>query len=146
MLTFRAATLDDVAVLLRMESELFALPYGQGDLEYFIQEKHANVVVLERDTEIIGFFIVLLLFEEAQIAQLAVRSNYQNQGYGKMLLQEIIELAKNAGCEKLTLEVRVSNKKAIELYQKQGFGKLAFRKDYYQKPQEDGLVLRRGLL
>ena len=147
MATIRKAEINDVAELLVLENELFSPPYKEEDLLYFIQEpNYARVAVLSKKAEIIGFYIILIMFEEAQIVQLAIKQAYQRLGYAKQLLQDIIARAKEQGCEKLTLEVRVSNEKAWGLYQQFGFKPLAMRKDYYVQPQEDAVILGRNLL
>ncbi len=147
MAIIRNAELSDVAELLNLENELFSPAYKAEDLVYFIENKDlAQVAVLVENREIIGFYIIVLLFEEAQIVQLAIKKAYQGLAYAKVLLQDIMGFTKEQGCEKLTLEVRVSNCKAQRLYQQFGFKQWAVRKDYYVAPQEDALLLGRNLL
>ena len=147
MVAIRKAEYSDVEILREMEEELFHPPYQKTDLEYFIGENSfTRALILQDEKEVVGFGLLWLLFEQAEIVQIGIRKKYQSQGYGKKLLEYMLALARRAGCENVTLEVRVSNNKARDFYHKFGFIQLATRANYYQQPAEDALLLGRGLL
>ncbi|MGK7887530.1 MAG: ribosomal protein S18-alanine N-acetyltransferase, partial [Crocosphaera sp.] len=86
------------------------------------------------------------ILEEAHITLLMISPEYQGQGLGQLLLYGLLRDAVNRNLERATLEVRVSNKPALCLYQKFGFEVAGKRKGYYQTTGEDALVLwRKGL-
>lgn len=86
------------------------------------------------------------ILEEAHITILAVRPDYQRQGFGQALLWALLRVAWQRSLERATLEVRVSNHSAQSLYQKFGFQKAGRRRRYYPDTGEDGLILwRNGL-
>ena len=98
----------------------------------------------ERKELVVGFVGVWLLIEEAHIVTLAVRDDYRRRGVGELLLITIIEAARLAGQEVVTLECRVSNAAALRLYDKYGFQRVGIRSRYYSDDHEDAYVLRVG--
>jgi len=86
-----------------------------------------------------GFW--LISGEEAHITTLAVHPNFRRQYVGERLLINNILEARRRGARWMTLEVRVSNEKAQNLYYKYGFKSLGMRRNYYQDNSEDALVL-----
>ena len=78
---------------------------------------------------------------EAHITILAIHPNFQSQGWGKLLLNELLQKAQKKSLARATLEVSENNFKALNLYQKFGFQVAGRRKKYYQKTNEDALIL-----
>ncbi len=87
----------------------------------------------------LGCFWAIL--EEAHITLLAVHPDYQSQGIGQLLLINLLKKAWLRGLERATLEVREMNQVALSLYQKFGFQVAGKRQGYYQKTNEDALIL-----
>ena len=147
MATIRKAASGDIINLLELESQLFSPPYSEADLHREIFDNpYSSFYVLEENQKILGFFIIWVLFNQAQIIQLGVKKAFQGQGIANRLMSEILTLAKDNDCESISLEVRVSNKPAIALYTKHGFENVATRKDYYRDPSEDAYLLWRLLI
>ena len=71
----------------------------------------------------------------------SIMNEYQNRGIGRMMLEYLLEKGRNAGVEAFILEVRKSNENAIHLYEKLGFVTEGIRKNFYEKPVEDGLIM-----
>ena len=80
---------------------------------------------------------------EAHILTLCVKKEYQGQGLGKILLQHLIDVAKDHKAEVLLLEVRPSNTTAVHLYHKYGFNEVGTRQGYYpaKEGREDALIM-----
>lgn len=91
--------------------------------------------------ELVGYSGFWLIGEEAHITTLAVNPQFQRQSIGERLLVNNILEAKKIGARWMTLEVRISNERALNLYFKYGFKSLGVRKSYYQDNDEDALVL-----
>ena len=72
--------------------------------------------VYEEDEEIVGFILIDLFDDRAEVIDIAVSLLYRNKKIGDKLLKHIIEICKNKGCENITLEVKVNNQPAIKLY------------------------------
>ena len=94
--------------------------------------------------ELIGIGCLWAILEEAHITILAIDPDYQGKGLGQALLFQLLVSAWKRKLERATLEVKVSNQPAINLYHKFGFKEAGIRKKYYQDTGEDALILWRG--
>jgi len=94
--------------------------------------------------EVLGIGCLWAILEEAHITILAIAPEYQGKGLGQGLLFALLVSAWKRKLERATLEVKVSNQRAINLYQKFGFKQAGRRKGYYQDTGEDALILWRG--
>ncbi len=90
---------------------------------------------------IIGFAGIWVLADEAHITNIAVRKRYQRQGLGELLLIAISDLARQMKASVITLEVRISNTPAQDLYRKYGFTEVGTRRAYYTDNREDALIM-----
>ncbi|WP_019503999.1 ribosomal protein S18-alanine N-acetyltransferase [Pleurocapsa sp. PCC 7319] len=91
--------------------------------------------------KIIGFACLWSIVEEAHITLLAIHPDYRRQGLGQLLLLTLLRDAIARKLEWVTLEVNNNNSNAISLYKKFGFQVIGTRKGYYQKTEEDALIL-----
>ncbi len=82
---------------------------------------------------------------ECEIYNIAVKQEFQNQGVGKHLLRRLISLTVECNAESIWLEVRNSNKRAIDFYKKNDFRLIYERKNFYSNPVENALVMKRNL-
>lgn len=101
--------------------------------------------VYEEDEEIVGFILIDLFDDRAEVIDIAVSLLYRNKKIGDKLLKHIIEICKNKGCENITLEVKVNNQPAIKLYKNNGFKILSIRKKYYSNGTLDAYLMIRKL-
>ncbi|MHB8424789.1 MAG: ribosomal protein S18-alanine N-acetyltransferase [Gammaproteobacteria bacterium] len=99
--------------------------------------------VMELGGDIGGYGILSLMVGEAHLLNICVAPAWQRQGYGKLLLEHFIELARERGAHQMLLEVRPSNKPALHLYHDRGFEDVGVRKSYYpgEHSREDALIL-----
>ncbi len=88
-----------------------------------------------------GYAGLWLMVDEAHITTIAVRPHLRGWGLGETLLLSLADIAVNAGADKLTLEVRVSNHEAQSLYRKFGFREEGLRRRYYSDNNEDALIM-----
>lgn len=95
--------------------------------------------------ELAGVLIASKTMIEADIYLLVVAKEYQQQGIGQKLFEQLIKEAKNKQLETIFLEVRVSNEPAYQLYRKLGFQEVGRRKNYYANPTEDALMMKLDL-
>ncbi len=94
-----------------------------------------------RPGQIIGYAGMWIMVDEAHITTIAVRGVWRGKGLGELLLASLINLAAEAGAERMTLEVRVSNEKAQNLYRKYGFNQQGLRRRYYSDNNEDAYIM-----
>ncbi|MDQ0254168.1 ribosomal-protein-alanine N-acetyltransferase [Evansella vedderi] len=133
---------DDIDQVMEVEQDSFTTPWSRGA---FINELTTNqfayYLVAEIDKRIVGYIGVWIIIDEAHITNIAVHSDFRRRGIGEMLLDGAMELAKTLGAKKLTLEVRVSNTVAQNMYRKKGFQQGGIRKKYYTDNQEDAQIM-----
>ena len=85
------------------------------------------------------------MYDQSQITTIGVHPAYQRRGIGNMMMTKMIEESKEHHCITMSLEVRVSNEKAISLYKKNGFETVALRKNYYEDNHEDAYLMIKQL-
>ncbi len=90
-----------------------------------------------------GLAVLALLFDCCELCNLIVLPSYLSRKIGFQLLQHCIEISRHQGIFRMFLEVRVSNSRAIDFYQANGFGVISRRKNYYLNPPEDAWVMER---
>lgn len=135
----RAMRLSDLDNIMPLEHQLFSSPWSKDDYIYELSSNpYAKYYVLE-DDKIVGYVGIWITYETAQITTIGIAKERQGEGLSKLLMDKVIEETKD--CEAITLEVRVSNVKAIKLYESYGFKKEAIRKDYYLDNHEDAYLM-----
>ena len=98
-------------------------------------------LICKKDNLMIGFIIFSPISPEAHILSISVRNEMQSKGIGTLLLKSMLDQCKVMNYKKIFLEVRVSNEKAINFYEKFGFSKDAIRNNYYTDNLEDALLM-----
>jgi ribosomal-protein-alanine N-acetyltransferase len=93
------------------------------------------------DPTLLGYGGIWLMMDEAHVSTLAVHADWQGKGIGELLLVSLIEKAMTLSAEFVTLEVRVSNDRAQNLYRKYGFRQVGVRRKYYSDNNEDALIM-----
>lgn len=140
-------TMADLDEIVRLEKESFTDPWPKKGFE--IQLKDGSSILLVARTngseagEIVGYLCAYLIFEELQLASVAVKAAFQRRGIGRRLILEMIRQGQEGGAKEIWLDVRESNASARRLYDGFGFREVYRRKNYYRKPKEDALVLFR---
>lgn len=133
---------EDVESVSNIEMQLFSKPWTKQDFLNSMSDRHNIYLVAENDQcEVVGYCGIWGVLDEGQITNVAVRPEEQGTGIGYKMLQELISIGRNEGLSQFTLEVRVSNEKAIRLYQKLGFEEEGIRKEFYDKPVEDAIIM-----
>ena len=100
-------------------------------------------LVVEEKGKILAYCGLIMVLDEGDITNLAVRSDRQREGIGHFLMESLIRLADERGVTTIHLEVRVSNETAVRLYERMGFTRDGIRKRYYTDPLEDALLMTR---
>jgi ribosomal-protein-alanine acetyltransferase len=136
----------DLAAIVNIQSRTpQAAQWTQADYAKLAGDPLGLILVAEPDTmsppTIAGFAAFHHVMDEAELRNMAVDPAHQRQGVGRELLAEAQRLLREQGVRHIYLEVRTSNIAAQQLYYSAGFGLRSRRKDYYNNPREDGLVL-----
>ncbi|HBS26104.1 MAG TPA: ribosomal-protein-alanine N-acetyltransferase [Gammaproteobacteria bacterium] len=143
----RVMSVDDLAAVLAIENSAYDFPWTEGIFEDCFRVGYPSWVY-EQDSEVKGYGILSVAAGEGHILNLCVRPDSQHQGIGKLLLEALLLTAEILDVSALFLEVRVSNKSAIHLYEKLGFNEVGLRQNYYpaKKGREDAVVLAKQLV
>ena len=138
-----AATRGDIDAVAALEVVAFADPWMRQAFEAALKERHARFRVARfPDGTLAGYLIAWFVFDEGEIANLAVVPTARRRGVARTLLEAIVAEATESRIVRLFLEVRESNVAARALYDSLGFAPIARRARYYRKPVEDAIVLR----
>ena len=140
----REMEIDDLEQVMPIEEALFAVPWTANGFFSFLLRNDSVFLVAEEDGEILGYCGAILVFDQGDIVNVGVRADRQRQGIARRLLDALFKIAGEKGVTSLYLEVRVSNQAAIALYEGLGFQRLGVRKDYYEEPKEDAVVMCRS--
>jgi len=143
MIQYRRMTPEDVEVVHSIEVATFPTPWTLDSFHYEMRENEfAYYIVAENEQgTIVGFCGMWLVIDSAQITNVAVIEEVRGKGIGETLMREAMRIAREHDIEMMSLEVRVSNLVAQNLYRKLGFQDGGIRKGYYVDNQEDALVM-----
>lgn len=136
--------MDDLDPIVRLESEAFPRdPWPEKEFRYELQQNpYAQLAGYVSDGVITGYCDLWIMYEQAQVANIAVSPSCQRKGIGASLMEWMIAKALDAGCENLSLEVRVSNLPALRLYEKYGFLQVNIRRHYYEDGEDAYLMVK----
>ena len=129
-----------VSAVAELERQNFSDPWPDIAVRGELTNKLALWLVALEDGEVVGYVGSQTVLQEADMMNIAVADSHRRRGIAKMLVEELI---RQLDAYQLTLEVRASNAPAIALYEKLGFQQVGLRKNYYRKPKEDALILRK---
>ncbi len=130
--------LGQVAML---ETECFSTPWSENALREELSNEHARFFVAFCEEQIAGYIGAHNIVGEVYITNVAVFPEFRRQGVGEALIKNLIDLSFSEKAEFITLEVRKSNVGAINLYSKMGFKEVGSRKNFYENPREDALLM-----
>ncbi|WP_339222590.1 ribosomal protein S18-alanine N-acetyltransferase [Paenibacillus sp. FSL H8-0332] len=141
-LVFRLMRLEDVPAILVIEREAFTMPWTEEAFRNELSHNHfAKYMVMELAGHIIGYAGMWAIVDEAHVTNIALLEAYRGRKWGERLLDELMKTAAYLGMKSITLEVRVSNEVAQNLYRKKGFKPAGTRKGYYSDNREDALIM-----
>ena len=124
--------------LAELESECFKLAMSAQEFEKAITVIPAFISYgLRQRGVLISYISLYSLKDYAEIVNFGTKTAFRHKGYGIFLLYSVLDALFKESIEDVTLDVRVSNKHAISLYEKLGFQRVACRKNYYTEPDED---------
>ncbi|MFZ2538622.1 MAG: ribosomal protein S18-alanine N-acetyltransferase [Oscillospiraceae bacterium] len=143
MLLIDNMTLEDVSGVTIVEEECFAQPWSfQAFLSELENDKAVTYIAIE-DYEVVGFINAHFVLNEGYVNNIAVTLTHRRKHIASMLIEKLVSFAIDKKLAFLTLEVRKSNETAIKLYEKHGFLEVGMRKDFYDQPQEDAILMTR---
>lgn len=140
-LIFEKMSEQHIATVAELEKECFSTPWSEVALSEELSNQFARFFVAIVNGEIAGYIGAHNVLGEVYITNVAVFTSQRKKGIGEMLISELIKVVKNENAEFITLEVRESNASAIRLYEKCGFERVGERKNFYEKPCENAVLM-----
>ena len=132
-----------VEAVAELEKICFHDPWSVNSIASEVTNPLSCWIVAMDDDRLVGYVGSQLVLGWADMMNLAVHPDCRRCGIGERLVSELINRLKSSDVTCLTLEVRVSNTAARQLYEKMGFSQVGRRPGYYRNPREDALILRK---
>lgn len=143
ILTAELRHIDDIV---KIEKECFSLPWTRENLlAYLPDDRHLLLVAEDENERAIAYVGLMYVLDEGYISNVAVSPGHRRKGLANSLIEELAARAKGLELAFLTLEVRESNVPAIALYEKNGFVRVGLRKNYYDLPRENAILMTKFL-
>ena len=139
-------TLEHIEQVFAIEEDCFAIPWSKASFRDEIKNnKMAIYIVAIEDDKVLGYGGMWHVINEGHITNIAVKKEERKRGIATKIVSSLIDIAKEKEMIGITLEVRVSNKIAIDIYKKNGFVMEGIRKEYYDDNKEDAIVMWKHL-
>ena len=142
-MTLREMMVDDLDQVMEIEQDLFAVPWTKEGYFTFLTRENTMFLVVEEKGRILAYCGLLMVMDEGDVTNVAVRRDRQREGIGNFLMESLVRLADGMGVTTIHMEVRSGNETAIRLYERNGFTRDGIRKNYYTDPTEDALLMTR---
>ena len=145
--TIRRMLDSDLDVVLTNERRAYTHPWSEGIFRDCLKNGN-DCFVLEASSRLIGHGVLSVGAGEAHLLNVCVHPDCHGHGFGRTLVEHLIQEARNSRATTMFLEVRPSNVVACKLYENLGFNEVGVRENYYPafKGREDALVLAIELL
>ena len=136
-----------VAQIAQLEKICFSNPMSKKNIEsLLLSETGRGFVCIETyNGNVVAYGGLIMAADEAQILNIATHPNHRRSGFGKLIVEALIDYAIEKKASEISLEVRESNLPAIKLYSGYGFLLVGQIKNYYKNPKEDALILKKNL-
>ena len=131
MIEVRKMTFDDFEKIkdnLQTDFDEFWKP---SILKSELENENSHYIVAIEENNILGFAGIIVSLDDAEITNIVTKKSERKKGIGKLLLDKLIEMSKEFGKDKISLEVDEENEIAISLYERFAFEKVGLRKKYY---------------
>ncbi|MEY8337926.1 ribosomal protein S18-alanine N-acetyltransferase [Lachnospiraceae bacterium 62-35] len=133
---------DDIEEIAELERLCFSVPWSEGLLSEALESSVNVCFVLEEQKRAVAYGIFQLLAGEGEVLRIGVLPSERRMGLGSKVLEAMEGYARANQGERIFLEVRESNQGARMLYKSWGFQELGIRRNYYQNPREDAVLMR----
>lgn len=132
---------EDIAEISQIENECFSLPWSEKSLSEELINPVARFYVAKNGEKTVGYIGAFNVGGEVSVTNIAVKQEYRNRGIATKLINTLKAKMQEEKAEFITLEVRSSNETAIRLYEKNGFNTVGLRKNFYENPKEDAILM-----
>ena len=144
-MTFREMLVEDLEQVVDIEQNLFSVPWTKEGFLTYLMKKDTMFFVVEEKERILGYCSMMTVLDEGDILNVAVRSDRQKEGIGQFLVDSMLRMAEMQGIKLVHLEVRQGNETARRLYQRLGFKEDGLRRNYYENPVENAVLMTKEM-
>jgi ribosomal-protein-alanine N-acetyltransferase len=143
----RDLRVNDLIKVVEIEQAANRFPWSYKNFEDCLMAGHHAWAIVNEKDEIIGYTIIQVIVDELHLLNICIAPKFQGQGFGRALLNEVIELADEHSASVVLLEVRRSNHRAQQLYLQSGFNEISVRRGYYpaENGREDAILMAMDL-
>ena len=145
-LEFRPMRKSDLKAVAEIEQSAYEFPWDPVTFKDCLSVGYCCWIG-EKAGQVVAYGIVTVGAGESHVLNVCIKPDWHGRGYGRRMMQKLMEVARNNKAEMMLLEVRPTNQRAVKLYQDLGFNEIGTRKAYYpaKKGREDALVMARML-
>lgn len=141
-ISVRRLQVGDIEAVVAIEAEAFSAPWQPETFAGLLDRDTVELLVMtDEEDGVIGYSVLWCILDQGELANLAIAPSRRGSGLGAALLRHVLAVSRDRGVTKLFLEVRASNRRAIDLYLGFGFVEVGARRNYYEDPREDALVM-----
>ncbi len=137
--------IEDLAEVMVIENDVYPHPWTRGNFLDSLQSDYEIWTVRDPARALAGYLLLMISVDESHLLNIAVRRDLQGSGVGRLLLDLAVKLSRDKGMQSILLEVRPSNGRAVEVYERYGFAGIGVRRNYYPAAagsREDAIVMR----
>lgn len=132
---------EELILIADMEQQVFTDAWSENSLRETWLQPQTMMLGVWADEVIAGYVILYYVLDEGEIARIAVSQQFRRQGAGSVLFRALVEKCLEKGISRILLDVRQSNQSAIAFYRSHGFTEDGVRKNFYDHPTENALLM-----
>ena len=133
---------DDIPQIVELEKRCFSLPWTAEQLAGQIKDaQHEFIAAISPDGTVLGYVGMMYVLDEGYISNVATDLPWRRQGIADALIGRLCAICEGLRLSFVSLEVRAGNAPAVALYEKHGFAPVGLRKNYYERPREDAVIM-----
>jgi [ribosomal protein S18]-alanine N-acetyltransferase len=135
---------EDIDAVVAIEQTLYSAPWSAGNFRDSLAAGYSAWVLrdvrLAEAHPLLGYFLLMCAIDEAHLLNVSVALPYQRSGFGLSLINKAVEVARSCRARVMILEVRPSNHRAIDIYERYGFEQIGLRPGYYPLSSQNASV------
>lgn len=144
-IAIRAASVSDIDAMVEISRDSIIPPWTEGNFSDALDNNLCKVFVGVRGGTVCGYLVCYHAADEGEIPSVAVAGNHRRRGVAASMIKEMFSILRGEGIRRIFLEVREHNEPAVGLYESLGFLRVGMRKNFYDNPIEDAVIMMRDI-